>query len=122
MENNNDQVQEKVTFTVLPQLPNATAALVLGILSIVFCWCWGVVGIILGIVGLVMANKAVALYESAPGTYSEPSYKNVKAGKICSIIGICLGALYLIICVIYLFAVGTMIGGMMPWSDILNGM
>ena len=29
-------------------LPNATAVLVLGILSLVFCWCYGFVGLVLG--------------------------------------------------------------------------
>lgn len=32
-------------------LPNATAVLVLGILSLVFCWCYGFVGLVLGILG-----------------------------------------------------------------------
>ena len=36
-------------------LPNATAALVLGIISIVGALCYGIVGIICGIIGLVLA-------------------------------------------------------------------
>lgn len=27
-------------------LPNATAALVLGALSLVFCWCYGIIGLV----------------------------------------------------------------------------
>ena len=30
-------------------LPNATVVLVLGILSLIFCWCYGFFGLILGI-------------------------------------------------------------------------
>lgn len=36
-------------------LPNATTILVLGILSLVFCWCYGIIGLILGIITVVMA-------------------------------------------------------------------
>ena len=36
-------------FYQMPPVPNATTILVLGILSIVFCWTYGVVGLILGI-------------------------------------------------------------------------
>ena len=34
-------------------LPNATAVLVLGILSLVFCWCYGFVGLLPGPGGLI---------------------------------------------------------------------
>jgi len=88
-------------------LPNATGALVLGILSIVTCWCYGIVGFVLGIIGLVMSNKAQAFYKQSPGMYSEASYKNANAGKICSIIGLVFGALSLVFYIVYLFVVGA---------------
>jgi len=91
--NESNQVPNPV---IQPALPNATAALVLGILSIVTCWCFGIIGMILGIIGLVMGIKAVALYKQSPGVYSEASYKNANAGKICAIIGLALSALYII--------------------------
>ena len=37
-------------------LPNATAALVLGALSLVFCWCYGIIGLVLGILAVVLAS------------------------------------------------------------------
>ena len=37
-------------------LPNATAVLVLGILSLVFCWCYGFVGLVLGILAVDIAS------------------------------------------------------------------
>jgi len=49
-------------FNQAPVLPNATAALVLGIISIVGAFCYGI-GIILGIIGLVLANKDKKLWE-----------------------------------------------------------
>ena len=85
----------------LPALPNATASLVLGIISIALCWCYGVIGFILGIIGLVLGSKAVALYNQCPGMYSRASYKNANAGKICSIIGLILGAMYSILIAIF---------------------
>ena len=75
-------------------LPNSTLILVFGILSIITCCCYGVIGLILGIVALVLANKATALYKTAPENYL--GFGNVKAGKIMAIIGIILSVMYLI--------------------------
>jgi hypothetical protein len=63
------------------QLPNATAVLVLGILSIVVCF-------VCGIVALVISNKDLASYKAHPEDYSLSSYNNIKAGRVCAIIGI----------------------------------
>jgi hypothetical protein len=79
------------------QLPNSTAVLVLGIVSIALCWCYGIIGIALGIIGLVLGNKALALYRQSPEAYTEASYKNACAGRICSIIGLAVAAVYLIL-------------------------
>ncbi|NQX98325.1 MAG: hypothetical protein HRT73_10680 [Flavobacteriales bacterium] len=92
-------------------LPNATGALVLGILSIVFCFCYGLIGIILGIIGLIMANKALKVYLASPEAFTESSYKNVKAGRICSIIGLCLSSLYIVVIIIYIGIIGAAVGG-----------
>ena len=86
-------------------LPNATVVLVLGIISIVGCCCsYGLVGIICGIIALVMANTATNLYVANPERFTESSYKNMNAGKICAWIGIIPSILYLIL-MIWLFAV-----------------
>lgn len=76
-------------------LPNASAVLVLGILSIATCWLYGIVGIILGIIALVLHKKDNELYKSNKSAY-EVSFKNSNAGKICAIIGLCISALFLI--------------------------
>jgi hypothetical protein len=75
------------------KLPNATAVLILGILSILTCCCYGVVGIILAIVALVLANKDTKIYTENPDLYS--NYSNVKIGKILAYIGIVLSLIYL---------------------------
>ena len=47
-------------------LPNATAVLVLGILSLVFCWCYGFVGLILGILAVAIASAPRKAYLEHP--------------------------------------------------------
>ena len=47
-------------------LQNATLILVLGILSIVTCCCYGVLGLPIGIVALVLANKSTKIYIENP--------------------------------------------------------
>lgn len=81
--------------------PNATAALVLGILSIVGCCCYAIPGLVMGIIGMVLAKKSIAEYEANPDNYTEGSYKNAKAGKICALIGVILSAIYVLILIVY---------------------
>ncbi|CAN5811774.1 hypothetical protein BH11BAC7_BH11BAC7_30250 [soil metagenome] len=83
-------------------VPNATAVLVLGICAIVLCG----LGPILGTIGLVMSGTAKRLVADNPGAYKEASIKNLNAGRICSIIGLCVGVLVWIyyICVFLFFA------------------
>ncbi|WP_373940784.1 CCC motif membrane protein [Polaribacter sejongensis] len=61
-------------------LPNATTSLVLGILSLVTCICYGIIGLPLGIIALVLGNKAIKEYNLNPENYN--SVGNATAGKI----------------------------------------
>ena len=89
--------------TGAPQnLPNSTIVLVLGILSIVLCFCYGIVGVILGGIALYLAGKDKALYTANPEMYTESSYKNLKAGRICAIIGLVLSGIYMIFSIVIL--------------------
>ena len=83
------------------KLPNATAVLVLGIASIITCCCYGILGIILGIVGLVISKKDLLLYKENPTQYI--NYSNLNIGRILCIIGIVLSGIYLIY-TIFLFS------------------
>lgn len=100
-------------------VPNATGVLVLGILSIVFCFCYGIVWIILGIIALVLANKAMAIYKINPNSFTLASFNNLKAGKICAIIGLILSSLYFIFLVIYIAIIGAALTSM-PWSQMMK--
>ncbi|MBR4620473.1 MAG: hypothetical protein IKO46_05775 [Salinivirgaceae bacterium] len=84
------------------QLPNSSGTLVMGILSIV-CICCGVgllVGLVLGILALVYAKKAKALYDENPDRYTETSVKNANAGRICGIIGLSLGGVAVLFAIV----------------------
>ena len=99
-------------------LPNATAVLVLGIVSIVGSCCYGVIGIICGIIALVLAKKDFKLYNDAPDVYTQASLGNLKGGKICAIIGLCLSVAYLLVIIIYLAIFGSYIFSQFPWHEI----
>lgn len=88
-------------------LPNATAVLVLGITSIVLSFCYGVFGVVLGIIALVLSNKDLKLYHLNPELYK--GIQNLNAGRICGIIGLCVGSVFLLIVVIYLTVLGSIL-------------
>ena len=90
------------------KVPNNAGVLVLGILSIFpGCACYGILGIILGIIALSLASGANKLIKQNPGRYTESSIQMVKAGRICGIIGLALSSLYIVILVIYLVIFGS---------------
>lgn len=68
----------------------AVASLVLGILSIVFCCCW-YLGLILGVVGLVLAIVAKK---------NGNDEGICKAGLVLSIIGVAISAVFMILGII----------------------
>ncbi len=72
----------------LPELPGATAGLVLGILSIVLSV--PVVGVVLGFLGLQKSRQARQVAAINPGVYSNEGI--AQAGFVCSIVGLILGA------------------------------
>jgi len=96
-------------------LPNATAVLVLGILSIVTCWLYALPGIIMGIIAISMHKKDKAMYLSNKAKYAQ-SFKNSRAGFICGIIGLSLSALF----IIYLVVVILVFAGAVATSGSYN--
>ena len=92
------------------QLPNATLVLVMGILSIVGCCCYGIPGLIFGIVAIILGTKATKIHKQDPQLYT--GYGNVQAGKIMGIIGVVLSVL----AVIYILWVISYFG----WETLQN--
>jgi uncharacterized membrane protein len=87
------------------KLPNATGVLILGIVSIVTCCCYGIVCLIAAIIGLVLANKDLKAYHQNPGQYD--NYGNLKTGRILCIIGIVLNVLSIIYYIYIISSIGT---------------
>jgi len=85
------------------RLPYATAVLVLGISSIALCCCYGLPGILTGIVSLILYNRDKKLYEKNKGQYD--NFENLKTGRKLSIIGICMSSLYLLY-LLFAFSIG----------------
>jgi len=89
---NKTDEKERETYLRKEKLPYSRAALILGISSIftAFC-CFGITGVILGIIGLNNAKQAIALQEANPQQYTGIS--NANTGKTTSVIGIIFGIL-----------------------------
>jgi hypothetical protein len=91
-------------------LPNSTAVLVLGIVSIVLCCAYGIIGLANGIVALVLSNKGKKMYEENPDLYTLASYNNLKAGRVCAIVGTCLSSLTILFFIAYFTIIIAYIG------------
>ena len=79
-------------FETQQKLPNATAVLVLGIVSIITCCCYGF-GVVLAIIALVLASKDLKMYRANPSLYT--NYSNLNTGRILAIIGLVLSVIYI---------------------------
>ncbi len=76
------------------KLPNATIALILGIISYVACCCsMGIGGLLFSGIALFLVNKDTNLYKENPELYS--NFGQVKTAKIIAIIGLVLGVIAL---------------------------
>ena len=101
------------------QLPNSTAVLVLGILSLIFiCPYISLIGIVLGTIALVLSGRDQSLYSHDPSKYALSSYNNMKAGRVCAIIGLSIATLTFIISV--LFIIGIIATASMPFWGMMD--
>lgn len=71
------------------ELPNAVAAMVLGIISCAAFWCYGS-GIVVAVIAKKKIEEAEAVYFTDPEVYFK-SYKFIKVAKITSKIGFWIG-------------------------------
>lgn len=77
----------------------AVAALVLGIVSIVGCMFYGVVSIICGPLAIYFSGKASKNIQA--GNADPSSQGMATAGRVCGIIGTCLGAIGMVVLLFY---------------------
>ena len=112
------EIEEKDSFEnkgiLKIDLPNSNTVLVLGILSIISCFCIGIIGVILSLIAIYLYKKPAELYELAPELYTKASFKNLKAGRITAIIGLVFSTISLIFSIIYYLLFGGFV------SDIIN--
>ena len=103
-----NQIPPQQQFSSNPQmpLPNATPVLILGIIAIVGCFCYGIVGLICGIIALILAKKDMGLYNANPAAYTPGSLANLKAGRVCAIIGLSLSVLYICVVIFLIATIG----------------
>ena len=100
-----ESYQEPIRPSYKRPLPNATTVLVLGIISIPTSFCYGIIGIILGIIALVMAKSDLKLHQENPEAYT--GYENLSAGRICAIIGLSIGSLVFLFFILYITFVAS---------------
>lgn len=105
MEDKSETTSSPSTSAAQQSVPNATAALVLGILGLVLNCCYGA-GFLLSLIGLILGVKGKKLYKANPEQYSKKSYSNLNAGYICSLIGVILGGLYVAFLIVYIVILG----------------
>jgi len=88
----------------------AITSMVLGIVSLVACFFYGIPGIICGILAVVFARKADVAIQT--GEAPVTSRGMAKAGRVCGWVGISLGIVYLLLVIAYfLFIIGILAVG-----------
>ena len=88
-------------------LPNANLILILGVLSILFCW-WhfvSIAGIALGFIALVLAKRETKLYHANPARYTIGSLNTVRTGRTCALIGITISIIVFVFVMLLIFGV-----------------
>jgi hypothetical protein len=87
------------------KLPNATIALVLGIISFIACCCsMGIGGLLFSGIAYFLVTKDEALYMQNPELYS--NFSQVKTAKIIALIGLALAIFSLLLSVYQIYSVG----------------
>lgn len=88
-------------------LPKSTLILVFGIMSIVLCFAYGIVGLVFGIIALSRSKKSIELYKLAPELYTKTSYRNIQAGKTCATIGVIFSSIGILLALVYYVVKGA---------------
>lgn len=98
------------------KLAGDPSSITLGIISLVLffvgCWCYGLVAIItliLSIIGLIIANRSLKVYNSDPSKYSQSSFKSVNIGKIINIVGVAISGLVCFVILIVAIFFGSIL-------------
>ena len=97
------------------KLPADPTAIILGIVSVVIvglgccCGLFAIGSLILGIIGLVMANKSIKLYRHDPENYTSQSRSNTGIGQVICIVGVVISSILVLISLVYWAFFGSQI-------------
>lgn len=97
------------------KLPADPTAIILGIVSVVIvglgccCGLFAIGSLILGIIGLVMANKSIKLYRHDPENYTSQSRSNTGVGQVICIVGVVISSILVLISLVYWAFFGSQI-------------
>ena len=92
-----------------PTSAKSIVSLILGILSLPMCFCYGIFSILLGIAAIVLG--ILAKKDVTAGRVGGPSGGMALAGLICGIVGVCLGLIFIILLIIGIVASETQNAG-----------
>ena len=101
------------------KLPNATIALILGIISLIACCCSaGIGGLIFSGIALFLVKKDTKLYAENPEGYS--NFSQLKTAKIIAIIGLALAVIALLWSAYSIFSIGGLDAYMEKQKEIME--
>jgi hypothetical protein len=86
----------------MQKTPNHTAVMILGLTAFIGCCCYGIVGVILAIIGIVLANKDLQLIQENPGVYDN----SISTWKIVNLVALVLSVLSLLLTIWSISLVG----------------
>lgn len=88
------------------KLPNATAVLVLGILSIIGNCCYFIpgLGFIFGLIALLLSIGDIKKHRLEPELYS--NYANLNTGKVLAIVGMIISLIFIGIIMYFIATIG----------------
>lgn len=95
--------------TKLSADPNSLILAIISLFMAIILGCCGlsIIGLVLGIIGLISANKSLREYDLNPGAYLPNSRANVSTAKILNIIAIVLNGLITLVFILYFLINGV---------------
>jgi hypothetical protein len=97
------------------KLPADPTAMILGIIALVVslagccCGIFAFIPIIISIIGLVMANKSLRIYQINPSIYEPQSKSNVSTAKVLNIIALVVSSIVTLFYIAYFIIYGALI-------------
>jgi hypothetical protein len=97
------------------KLPADPTAMILGIIALVVslagccCGIFAFIPIIISIIGLVMANKSLRIYQINPSIYEPQSKSNVSTAKVLNIIALVVSSIVTLFYIAYFIIYGELI-------------